>query len=307
MKALLQLTKDSVKKVLKAVLRVRRQFEVKNSAKKITLEQLIEDIAKLGVKKGDTLFVHSSLKSLGYVEGGPRTLIEALYQVVSPSGTIIFPTYYLPGGTIYATCQMDDYIFDPRKHGTNIGRLPEAVLKYPGVERSLHPTHSVSAIGENSKFITEAHHLAPSVFGEGSPWARFLELKGKVLGLGVSMGPITFYHMLEDRLADDFPLPVRMAECQLKCRNENNEVIEVPIRPLDIDFLPRRIDNKGRSDLREYFWQEFTSKDLLTIAQVGQSTSWAIDGDDFYRHLERLNQEGITIYATPEQLAARPI
>ena len=307
MKKLLQQLKSAVKSVLKKIYRVRRRIELSRTETKITPQRLKQDLIKLGVTEGDTLFIHSSLKSIGYLEGGPKTLIDVLLEIVTPSGTLIFPTYYLPCGTIYETCKMDDYVFDIRKHGTNIGRLPEAVIKYPNVQRSLHPTHSVSAIGYHSKLITETHHLAPSIFGKGSPWDRFLEVNGKVLGLGVSMGPITFYHMLEDRMADKFPLPVRMAECKLKCKNHNNELVEVPVHPLDIKYLPRRIDNKARKDLRDYFWHEFSSRQLLKIDKVGESTSWMVEGDVFYQHLETLVEQGITIYSTEAQLKARPI
>jgi len=40
---------------------------------------------------------------------------------------------------------------------------------------------------------------------------------------------------------------------------------------------------------------------------VGESLSWAIGARAFYGHLEKLMREGITIYSTPQELAARPI
>jgi aminoglycoside N3'-acetyltransferase len=179
--------KKRVKSVVKQILEHRRrrrsQAEIRRSSPTITFDRLVADFRALGLEPGDTVLVHSSLKSLGYVENGPRTVIKALYQSVSPDGTIVFPAYYLPVGTIYETCKIKDYIFDPRVHGTNLGRLPEEFLRFPGVERSLHPTHSVSALGHNARYLTEAHHLAPSTFGKGSPWDRLIEIGGKVAGL----------------------------------------------------------------------------------------------------------------------------
>src|SRR5260221_13718575 len=109
-------------------------------------------------------------------------------------------------------CGIEGYFFDPRVHGTNLGALPAAFLKFQGVERSIHPTHSVSAVGPRARDVTEAHHLAPSIFGMGSPWQRCVELNAKILGLGVTMGPLTFYHVLEDMEGEEFPLPVRMTK-----------------------------------------------------------------------------------------------
>jgi aminoglycoside N3'-acetyltransferase len=73
--------------------------------------------------------------------------------------------------TIYKTCLDKNYIFDPRVTGTFLGAIPSTFLKFPGVYRSVHPTHSVSAVGKHAKYITESHHLAGSISGPDSPWA----------------------------------------------------------------------------------------------------------------------------------------
>ena len=226
---------------------------------------------------------------------------EALLEVVSPAGTVIVPTYYMSGGTIYSTCQDKDYCFDPRRHGTGLGALPAAFLELPEVKRSIHPTHSVSAIGKHAGYVTEAHHLAPSIFGRGSPWQRCHELDGKVLGLGVSMGPVTFYHLLEDRMLDAFPLPVRMRETFPPAVSRlGRAAARGPVVPLDPAFMTRRIDHKSRDDLREYFWRDFELAGLLQAGRVGESRSWFVGSRRFYSHLLALMNEGITIYTLPD-------
>lgn len=300
--------KDVLRPIVTTLRQVKRQQEIKRSAPAVSKQRIAADLNALGVKSGDVIFLHSSLKSIGYVEGGAETVLHALFEAVSPDGTLIVPTYYMPGGTIIATCQEQDYVFDPRIHGTGLGTLPAAFLKFPGVARSIHPTHSVSAVGRHAKYITAAHHLAPSVFGHGSPWQRCSELNGKVLGLGISMGPVTFYHLLEDTVLDEFPLPVRMAETyRLRCRDWDGNLIEVPITPLDPTYAQRRIDHKPRGDLREYFWREFERAGLLTVGMVGEARSWFIPAPKFYDHLHWLMQQGITIYSTPEELQRRPL
>lgn len=301
-----------LKQQIKAVL---TDYQKKQNAKAleatrqhVTAETLAEGLRDLGIRSGDVVFLHSSLKSLGFVEGGPRAVIDALCAVVGTEGTVIIPTYFLPGGTIHATCHMADYVFDPVRCGSNLGALPAEFLKYPGVKRSIHPTHSVSAVGKLADFITDSHHLADSIFGTGSPWQRCIEVNGKVLGLGVSMGPITFYHTLEDKLGKAFPLPVRMAEqFQLPCRDWEGNSISVPVVPLDPAYMPRRIDNPERDDLRTYFWNEFSRMGLIHTGVVGEAKSWYIESQAFYKHLECLAADGITIYATPEELQQRPI
>ena len=302
--AIKQLAKNLIRKVQSEV----RRREIEKSAVHVDKDAIVAGLRSMGIGDGDVLFLHSSLRSLGFVEGGPGTVLTALLEAIGPQGTLIVPTYYQPGGTIYSTCKIPDYIFDPAIHGTDLGALPSAFLKRPDVERSLHPTHSVSAIGPRARFVTESHHLAPSVFGDGSPWERFIQLDGKVLGLGISMGPVTFYHLLEDMTGDAFPLPVRMNEVhRLRCRRADGEVIHVPVVPLDPEYMLRRIDNPSRDDLRDYFWREFESAGLMRVGMVGEGKSWVIGGKNFYRHLQQLLGEGITIYSTAEELARRAI
>jgi len=274
-----------------------------------TYEEIVDGLGRLGIGAGDTVFIHSSLKSLGYVEGGAATVVQALQRAVGPQGTLVLPTYYMPGGTVLGTCRMQGYVFDVRKHGSNMGRLPEAFLDSEGIARSVHPTHSVSAWGRHAAYLTEAHHQAPSIFGEGSPWQRLLNLEqAKVLGLGISMGPVTFYHVLEDAMGEAFPLPVWGEQTfSLPCIDRAGRRCEVPLRPFDPVLSQRRIDHPSREDLRCYFMAEFQRAGLLHRGQVGLAPSWWISARDFYQHLQQLAGEGLTIYATPSQLAARPL
>ncbi|WP_395403794.1 AAC(3) family N-acetyltransferase [Pseudoduganella sp. UC29_106] len=304
---------NPIKRQVKALLETLRRRNSANTQRQtrrhIGREELAADLARMGIVKGDTLFIHSSLKSLGYVDGGAATVVQALQDAVGPQGTLIIPTYYMPGGTILATCKMQDYVFDVRKDGTNMGRLPESFLACDGIRRSVHPTHSVSAWGRHAAFLTEAHHRAPSVFGEGSPWQRFVGIEqGKVLGLGISMGPVTFYHVLEDAMGEAFPVPVWGEEQFLMpCLDQQGQRWEVPVRPFAAAIAQRRIDNPSRADLREYFQAEFQRAGLLTEGQVGDAASWWIPARGFFDHLQQMSGENLTIYSTPEQLAARPL
>ncbi len=305
---MLERPKALVKSVLAARDAKRRAAEQQATRRSISTAELQSGIEALGIASGDVVMLHSSLSSIGFVEGGPDAVLDALIDAIGPSGTLVVPTYWLPGGTILATCRLDGYVFDPRRHGTHLGRLPSAFLARDGIARSVHPTHSVSAIGRDARAIVCDHHQAPSIFGAGSPWDRCHALNAKVLGLGISMGPVTFYHLLEDRMLDRFPLPVRMAETfSMPCLDETGRRVTVPVVPLDPRFMPQRIDAPGRDDLRDYFRREFDRPALSRRGRIGDAASWVIPAQPFLGHLEALAADGITIYATAEQLAARPI
>ena len=53
--------------------------------RKIVVKQdILDALANVGVKKGQTIMVHTSLSSLGFVCGGAQIIIEALLETVSP-------------------------------------------------------------------------------------------------------------------------------------------------------------------------------------------------------------------------------
>ena len=58
-----------------------------------TRESLAHDLRELGVTAGMILEVHSSLSSLGWVCGGPVAVVQALLDVVTPTGTLVMPTH----------------------------------------------------------------------------------------------------------------------------------------------------------------------------------------------------------------------
>jgi aminoglycoside N3'-acetyltransferase len=299
--------KRQVKALLEALRRRGSANAMRQNRRHVSRAELAADLARMGIAQGDTLFIHSSLKSLGYIDGGATTVVQALQDAVGPQGTLVIPTYYMPGGSIRATCEMRDYVFDVRKDGTNMGRLPESFLACTGIHRSVHPTHSVSAWGRHAAYLTEAHHRAPSVFGEGSPWQRFVDVDhAKVLGLGISMGPVTFYHVLEDAMGAAFPVPVWQDESYLlPCLDQQGQRWEVPVRPFAASIAQRRIDHPSRSDLRDYFQAEFRRTGLLVEGQVGDAASWWIPARGFFDHLQQLSGENLTIYSTADELAAR--
>ncbi len=288
--------KNFVKEILHAADRKRREILLSNSEPHTTDKEITKGLRNLGIGPGDIVFVHSSLKSIGFVEGGADAVIEALWQAVQPGGTLVLPTFYMLG-TILNTCQDPNYIFDARKLSSNLGALPKAFLRRPNVQRSIHPTHSVSALGPHAKIIVSDHHLASSTFGANSPWHRFTELNGKLLGLGVSMGPITYYHHLEDMLGDSFPIDIWLPEVyRLQCIDLNGDMFKVPVRPFRPELLPSRIDHPSQSTRRDQMRTECMNRGLLTSGVICGASSWWMNAQPFYSALADLAKNGRTIW-----------
>ena len=53
-------------------------------------------LRELGIRRGDRMFVHSSLSAFGHVNGGAEAVVDALLETVAPGGTVAVPTSELP-------------------------------------------------------------------------------------------------------------------------------------------------------------------------------------------------------------------
>lgn len=153
---------------------------------------LVNDIRALGVCAGDTLLIHSSLRSLGRLERGAQSVIEAFLEVLGGQGTLLMPALTYE----YATPQ--NPVFSSKDTKACVGALPEAFRAYPGTVRSLHPTHSVCANGKDAKALTESHIKDTTPVGPNSPFRLLRENGGKILMLGCGLRPNTSMHGVEE-------------------------------------------------------------------------------------------------------------
>lgn len=177
----------------------------------ITIDSMRNDLHALGIESGDTVLVHASLSSLGWVCGGAPAVVDALQQTIGESGTIVMPTHS-PGNMDPADMgqppvpeswyeQIRDSMPPYRPAVTptrGMGAIAECFRSYPGVRRSDHPQVSFAAWGADAGFVTEDHSLEYSL-GEGSPLARVYDLDGDVLLLGTSHATNTSLHLAEYR------------------------------------------------------------------------------------------------------------
>ncbi|HWT75014.1 MAG TPA: AAC(3) family N-acetyltransferase [Mobilitalea sp.] len=156
--------------------------------------KLTDQFRRIGLKPGDTVLVHSSLRSFGYVEGGALTVIEALMNTISDKGTLIVPT--LTGRREdSAACPP---VFDVFRTKCWTGTIPETLRNMEGALRSLHPTHSVTAIGSQKEFVTSEHEKSLSPCDKQSPYYKNAQSKGYIMLAGVDQESNTSIHSCEE-------------------------------------------------------------------------------------------------------------
>ena len=156
----------------------------------VTKPDLINGLKQVGLTPGMNVMVHSSLSKFGYVKGGADTIIDALMEIITEQGTLLFPTF------VHDTCHENNEIFDVRSTPSTNGIIPNAFLKRDGVFRSNAPTHAFAAWGKNKeKYIL--NHENVDTMGEGSPLDLLMKDGGYCLLLGVNYHANTFHHCVE--------------------------------------------------------------------------------------------------------------
>lgn len=155
-------------------------------------DALLAALRSLGIEPGMQLMVHSSLSCFGHVAGGAATVIRALMEAVTPSGTLLMPSFN-HGGPFGAK---GPGIYDPATTPTSNGAIPETFRKMPGVCRSLNPTHPYAAWGTETEKLLENHHLTLTM-GPDCPLGLLAKRGGYGLLLGTDYHTNSYKHVVE--------------------------------------------------------------------------------------------------------------
>jgi aminoglycoside N3'-acetyltransferase len=158
----------------------------------LSKKEMVDDLRGMGLKAGDGLMVHSSIKALGRTENGTVGIIEALQEVLTEEGTLMMPSFN--HGNPWKARGKGFY--NPKTTPCWNGAIPDAFWRLPNVFRSLDPTHPIAAWGKNAKRYTEFHHRTLTM-GPDSPLGMLGKEGGYAMMLGVGYAPNTYHHVVE--------------------------------------------------------------------------------------------------------------
>lgn len=250
-------------------------------------ERLIEDLEKLGLKKNDSVLVHSSLSKIGYVEGGAETVVNALSEVIGAKGTLLFPTFPAKGRN--KTHLQESPIFDIKNTPSQMGTITEYFRKLNGVHRSFHPTDPVCAKGPLAEYYTNSHFGQLTPYNENSPFRKLCSEKGKILMLGTTLnGACTNLHTLED--AVDFKYHVYDDKVfEVKMIDSEGKETRMKTKVHDPEFSAKR----NCDALKPLFEKE----QVLVNGIVGEAAAMLIDANKMFEVMVKYyNEKGVTMY-----------
>lgn len=236
---------------------------------------ILSALRALGIVPGDVLMVHSSLKRIGYVDGGSDAVVDALLEAVGVNGLVAVPTH--------SDCAVHPYAndpaappapdsnyrpvpFHPAKTPSVVGLITNTLRQRPNAVRSRHPTHSVAAIGRGAAEMA-CYHGPDSHFGRHTPYGWLVRHEAKILLLGVKMNSNTLLHMLED-LAD---MP-SLGDNTALVEGDDRTIREVSLRGAPLghrDFYASKLVSKAERALR--------ARHLVRDGMIGAAASMLVD------------------------------
>jgi aminoglycoside 3-N-acetyltransferase len=237
-----------------------------------TRTTIADDLSALGLRRGDIVLVHASLRSLGWVCGGAVAVVQALLDVLGPTGTLVVPTQTMDNSdprhwtsppvpeAWWPAIRESLPAFDPRiTPSTGIGAIGEMVRQWPDAVRSDHPQASFAAVGANAADLMAEHRL-DSHLGEQSPLAALERATARVLLLGAGFDSCTAFHLAEYRV----PSPRRVFGAAVRTEEGGRTWVTFT-------------DVATNSDDFAKLGEDFTRTGQVTTALVGHATTHLFD------------------------------
>ena len=177
----------------------------------MTEQRLLGDLRALGVRPGDLLMIHASLRKIGLAfteqgESGAELLLDALDAAVGADGTLLmllgtdYPLDWVnqrPAGERAALLAGTEP-FDPREAAAmpQVGWLAEAFRRRAGTIVTSNPSGRFGARGRLAEALL-ADAPWHDYYGPGSPLQRLCDKGGRILRLGPDPDTVTALHYAE--------------------------------------------------------------------------------------------------------------
>ena len=245
-------------------------------------EQLVDDLRNVGVRPGDTLMVHASLRAIGPVTGGAEGVLDALDDAVGPEGTLLMilgaeiehdwvnERPEVERAELLAAAPPFDPANTPVFH--EVGYLAEAFRKRAGTRVTDNPSGRFGARGRLAEALL-ADAPWDDYYGPGSPLEQFCAHGGKVLRLGANPDTATVLHWAE--YLADVPNKRRVRR-HYRCHGDDGPIVRTVACLDDTDgIVPWEGEDYFALILRDYL-----ALGRAKRGRVGSAETELIDAQD---------------------------
>lgn len=244
---------------------------------------------------GHDIMLHTSLMNIGKVAGGPKTVLtEIMERFDSDSHTLVASA--LPYLGSFSEYLATDPVFDVRSAPIAMGAVNERLAAMPGIYRSLHPTHSVVALGRDAAALTEDHELDRTPFGIHSPYRKLIDRGAHALLFGATVNNMTFIHAVEDALGDSLPQKVYGKRFEARCIDADGQALTVST-PVHAPLFSIRRD-------LSFFEPDGLELGYIRRFPLGEGFVYDVDMKALARRYVELLHEGRSIYGRCRRMDA---
>ncbi len=277
-----------------------------NREKALSQEDIAHGLRETGLKFGDSVLVHSAMRTFGPIDGGAETVVAAFLEVIGGRGTLVVPTF------TFAHEGEEDPLIDPASDPSEMGIITETLRRHPDALRSTAYRHSFAAVGRRAGVITGVDP-ALSSFDLRSAFGVMLALDTQIVLLGVTYDSSTSHHFAEFVCEVPYRHTIDMV---VKVRRPDGTIIGQPMvdyqpkpsgtgdyygsRRPDFSRLGRMLEDQDRvgvAPIGNCAVRCFSMRDLVDLAQVEAEKDYNI-----FR-----TPEGQPDYTTPSDFGTKVI
>ncbi len=124
---------------------------------------------------------------------------------------------------------LKDGIYDPKTEPSCVGLLTNLFMKRENCYRSMHPTHSVAAMGDRAKEYIKRDEGAVTPCPPGGCFSALYDENAEILFLGAPLTTNTFIHSVEENL--QLPNRISTEPKNIKIISENGDAVDSKIHP----------------------------------------------------------------------------
>lgn len=226
-----------------------------------TKNSIMKDIEQTGIRKNGTLLIHSSMKAIGVVEGGGDSVLDAFIEYMK-DGLLLFPTHS------WSDKSLKDGIYDPKTEPACVGLLPNLFMKKAGAIRSMHPTHSVTAMGNRAQEYVLRDSDVYTPCPRNGCFGGLYDEEAQLLFLGATLKTNTFIHSIEEWLN----IPDRI--------NSQSKKIKLLFGDKDVREIDFRGHYSTRGDVSKNYDKLLIPMILMGIAKevkIGDAVSYVVE------------------------------
>jgi aminoglycoside N3'-acetyltransferase len=247
-----------------------------------TSPDLVADLHALGVRPGDRLMVHASLRRIGPVAGGAGAVVAAIDGALGPDGSWLM---VLGAADDHAwvnerpeaerpSLLADATPFDSRTTPAlpEVGVLAEVMRTTAGTTVNDHPEGRFAARGRLAEQWL-ADLPWDDYYGPGSALDRFVAGGGQVLRMGADPDTVTVLHHAE--YLADVPDTLRVRRHRLVATAHGPRIVVVECLDDEDGIVP--VDRQPEEDYFAIVLREFLAAHPHRTGRVGDAPAELID------------------------------